>query len=316
MKNLLDIYESLFTENTGFSGIFYHGSPKQFNKFSNEFVGGKDANDKEGPGIYFTSSIEEASHYGEFIYKVKINATNFLDAQTPSSNVDVNELYKLITMSSDWEMNAQDWAEDPEHGAKVASDSAIKYNDNEKDVFLQVWIDFYRYNSVDFVKNMIKLGYDGILINRDGAEGKHAIVYNLNVVEFINMIDYDVVESVNEYISPRDLDKIEGELDNQFKPLHIDIEFSRHFYDRLNDPRNGKEIEPQELLNTFKRLHYKHGKGLVNYRNLDALVTDFNNNLNIPFNLSYDKKTKMFELISKTIMRTNKFHSSDRKFKV
>ena len=123
-------------------------------------------------------------------------------------------------------------------------------------------------------------------------------------------------EMLNEYISPNDLNKIEDELDSQFEPLNIDIEFSRHFHDRLNDPRNGKEIEPQELINTFGRLHYKHGKGLVNYRNLDALVADFNNNLNIPFNLSYDKKTKMFELISKTIMRTNKFHSSDRKFKV
>ena len=65
----------------------------------------------------------------------------------------------------------------------------------------------------------------------------------------------------------------------------------------------------------FDQLKTRIAEHLRN-KNLDAMVTDFNNNLNIPFHLSYDKNTKMFELVSKTIMRTNKFHSNDRKFKV
>lgn len=125
-------------------------------------------------------------------------------------------------------------------------------------------------------------------------------------------------ELLVEFISQGGLNKIEDYLDKMFEVLNIDIEFSGHFHDRLNDPRNGKEIEPQELINSFNRLYQKHGQGLINHRNLDAVLTDFNNNLNIPFHLEYDKQKKEFELISKTIMRTKGFHISNqqRKLKV
>ena len=119
-------------------------------------------------------------------------------------------------------------------------------------------------------------------------------------------------EVLDEYISRRNLDKIEDYLDELFRVFNIDIEFSGHFHDRLNDARNGKDIEPEELINSFNRMHKKHGQGLVNHRALDAVLTDLNNNLNIPFNLTYDKKRKEFELISKTIMRTKNFHSGNR----
>jgi len=125
-------------------------------------------------------------------------------------------------------------------------------------------------------------------------------------------------EVLNEFISHRGLTKIEDLLDTQFKPLKIDIEFSRHFHERLNDPRNGKDIEPQELINTFGRLHQKFGGKLVNHKNLHAAVQDFNNNLNIPFHLEYDKRNKTFELTSKTIMRKppREFHTQDMRLKV
>jgi len=125
-------------------------------------------------------------------------------------------------------------------------------------------------------------------------------------------------EGLNEYISPTGLKNIEDKLDAAFEPLNIDIEFSRHFHDRLNDPRNGKDIEPQELMNTFNRLYTKFGNTLINHKDLHAAVQDFNNNLNIPFHLEYDKSRKMFELTSKTIMRKppREFHTQDRKLRV
>jgi hypothetical protein len=123
-------------------------------------------------------------------------------------------------------------------------------------------------------------------------------------------------ELLVEFISQSGLNKIEDYLDKMFEVLKIDIEFSGHFHDRLNDPRNGKEIESQELINSFNRLYQKHGQGLVNHRDLDAVLTDFNNNLNIPFHLSYDKRKKEFELVNKTIMRTNKFNVGNRQRKL
>jgi hypothetical protein len=122
---------------------------------------------------------------------------------------------------------------------------------------------------------------------------------------------------INEYVSQHNLQKIEHYLDSVFKALNIDIEFSGHFLDRINDPRNGKEIESQEIINTFNRLYKKHGQGLTNYnKETEAVITDLNNNINIPFVLKYDKNSDEFQIMNKTIMRKKNFQSSNRKFKV
>ena len=40
---------------------------------------------------------------------------------------------------------------------------------------------------------------------------------------------------------------VEDYADRLFKELGLDVEFSRHFRDRLNDPRNAKPISAAEL---------------------------------------------------------------------
>lgn len=123
------------------------------------------------------------------MYSVKIGGNQFLDDSTPASDVDIEVLVKLIKMLDDWEMNAQDWAVDPEDGAYEAARSAIEYNDTERDVFQQIWVDFYRYNPVDYVRNMVKLGYDGMVVDgyRDQRGIKHIIVYNPSIIEVTNV---------------------------------------------------------------------------------------------------------------------------------
>ena len=96
------------------------------------------------------------------------------------------KIIKLMKMSNDWKDTAQNWDENPRRGIISAAQDFIQYNDNEKDVFLQVWIDFYRDCPVDFVRNMVKMGYDGILIDFS-EDSKHLIVYNLNSIKFIKM---------------------------------------------------------------------------------------------------------------------------------
>jgi len=189
MMKIGKIYESLINEIQSGGYRAYHGTPKEINKFVDDFVGGEDAHDQEGPGIYFTTDFEDASGYGSYIYSVRINGDKFLDDENPASNVDVEELVSLIKMSEDWEMNAQDWAEDPEHGAYEAAHSAIQYNDTERDVFQQIWVDFYRYKAVDYVRNMVKLGYDGMVVTgyRDRENIKHIIVYNPSIIEVIDL---------------------------------------------------------------------------------------------------------------------------------
>ena len=131
-------------------------------------------------------------------------------------------------------------------------------------------------------------------------------------VEQLNTLktnSYDAMMSLNEDISKSQLDSIEGYADKLFAKLGIDIEFTRHFLDRLNDKRNNKPISVAELVGIFKRLHRKHGKPLSKIDNdFDAVVKDFNNNINIPFAINVTPED--IDLVAKTIMRKKDFKTS------
>ena len=56
----------------------YHGSNTKISSFVDDFVGGRDAEDLGGPGIYFSSSRENAQHYGEHVYEAVITPRKLL----------------------------------------------------------------------------------------------------------------------------------------------------------------------------------------------------------------------------------------------
>ena len=188
MKNMIKrlLKESLLNELTK-GGVYkaFHGSNTNIDNFSDEFVGAREANDLEGPGIYFSTDKDDAGHYGTNVYSVELSPRIFYD-ETP---VNVKRLRPLITklakMAPDWKLKAQDWAENPSRGISNFVDSALKYNDNEKDVLQQVWIDFYHYNPVEYVRNCVSLGIDGIIIKKEFKDTSHIIVYNPSIIKKI-----------------------------------------------------------------------------------------------------------------------------------
>jgi hypothetical protein len=107
-----------------------------------------------------------------------------------------------------------------------------------------------------------------------------------------------------------DLQKIDKFADKQLNPVDT-VLTGKHFFDRLNDPRNGKEISQAELIGFFKRLGKKK-KEFVKFLNQynQIVVKDNRTNLNIPFMKQANK------LIAKTIMRKNDFKSSDAKYTI
>ena len=114
---------------------------------------------------------------------------------------------------------------------------------------------------------------------------------------------------VTEEITKSQLDSIEDYADRLFAKLGIDIEFTRHFLDRVNDERNKKPITVPELIGMFKRLHKKHGKPLSKVDDdFEAVVKDFNNNINIPFAINVTPND--IDLVAKTIMRKKDFKTS------
>ena len=165
----------------------YHGSKTKIDKFSDEFVGKEEATDQEGPGIYFTTSLDDASRYGNYLYSVILRPRKLVD-ESSHRRVNTNEIIQLIRSAPDWEDTAQNWAENPKTGLYTAVDSFMKYAENEKDLFQQVWYDFFRHNPIEYVRGMVKLGYDGQIINK--AEGnKHFIIYNPDIIEVTNVED-------------------------------------------------------------------------------------------------------------------------------
>ena len=117
-------------------------------------------------------------------------------------------------------------------------------------------------------------------------------------------------------VSKNDLNQLEKLLDKMFKGFNIDIEFTRHFLDRVNDSRNKEQITVAELKSIFADAYAKYAKQFSSLNNIEAVLVDIQSDINIPFRLEYSKKSKMIELISKTVMRKKGFKTSNRKYNV
>ena len=116
-------------------------------------------------------------------------------------------------------------------------------------------------------------------------------------------------ELINESISSRELDQVEQFADQLWAKLGIDIEFTRHFLDRVNDERNGKPITVDELISLFQKEFEVNGIRISKMRNPEAVLKDLLTNINIPFILK-DRGDKK-QLVSKTVMRKKNFTSPD-----
>lgn len=136
-------------------------------------------------------------------------------------------------------------------------------------------------------------------------------------MDFVFEIRKEVRRVLKEYMTSSDLRDVEQYADSMFKDTGVDIEFTRHFIDRVNDPRNYKEIETQELKDLFKKLYFKYGQKLPNFKKgTHAVVSDMNSNINIPIELRWDDSTKSFEMMNMTVMRKKNFFTNDMTLKV
>ena len=116
---------------------------------------------------------------------------------------------------------------------------------------------------------------------------------------------------LREEISQRDLDGIEKFADRLFAKVNIDVEFTRHFLDRVNDERNKKQITTAELTRLFKQTYNKHGKKIPQLGpDAEAVLKDMQTDINMPFVLKYDRRTQEFDLIAKTVMRKKGFKTT------
>ncbi len=106
-----------------------------------------------------------------------------------------------------------------------------------------------------------------------------------------------------------DLEKFADRLLNKFG---IDIEFTKHFRDRMNDSRNRPCIKISELQQLFKKMHKAGGRRIKGHGEGQAVVFDIQKDLNLPVVIDMTGKGE-FEVRAKTIMRKKNFKTPDKK---
>ena len=117
-------------------------------------------------------------------------------------------------------------------------------------------------------------------------------------------------------ITKTQLDAVERFADKLWAKVGLDIEFTRHFLDRLNDSRNKKDITPAELTRLFRQSYKKHGKKIGALgTDAQAILKDMETDINMPFVIQLDKKGEL-DLVAKTVMRKKGFTSSNQQFTI
>ena len=118
-------------------------------------------------------------------------------------------------------------------------------------------------------------------------------------------------------VTQQQLDALESVLDKVFAKLGIDVEFTRHFLDRVNDERNIRPISIKELGMLFKKEFIKWGKPIAQMGpDAQAVMKDLETDINIPFVLQWNDRKGELELIAKTVMRKKDFKTSNKEFPV
>ena len=118
-------------------------------------------------------------------------------------------------------------------------------------------------------------------------------------------------EYVSEDFTQRDVNDLEKFADRILKKYGIDVEFTRHFVDRLNDPRNSPAIKVSELQKFFKKIQRNKGQNIRNNPDVEAVLKDMSTNLNLPVVIK-TKGDDSFEVTNKTIMRKKDFRTTSK----
>lgn len=111
-------------------------------------------------------------------------------------------------------------------------------------------------------------------------------------------------------ISRKQLVDLEKFLDRLMAKFGIDVEFTRHFGERMSDKRNDPCIKVTELQSLFKKIKKDKAEKILKHKGSEAVLKDLQKDLNLPFVLK-QKRNGEFELVLKTIMRKKNFKTSN-----
>ena len=129
-------------------------------------------------------------------------------------------------------------------------------------------------------------------------------------------INEDFEEMFSEDVTQKQLNDLEKFADRLLDKFGIDIEFTRHFADRMNDDRNKPAISIAELQRVFKKIAKNKAKNIRQNPDIEAVLKDIQADLNLPIVINYDSEKDEYEVVNKTIMRKKNFGTSSKVIKV
>ena len=128
--------------------------------------------------------------------------------------------------------------------------------------------------------------------------------------EPLTLSQVETPKKVQEKFSQSDVDGLEKFADRILAKYGIDVEFTRHFVDRLNDPRNNPEIKVAELQRFFKKIQKNKGKDIRKNPDVEVVLKDLASDINLPVVINY--KNGEFEVVNKTVMRKKDFKTPNK----
>jgi len=172
--------------------IFYHGSNNRIESFSLEHLGTGIGLDQYGPGIYLTSSPQDAARYGKYIHTVEVDIprSRFLGKR----KISRQQVEELIKKAPDFEDRLTNWDENPRVAFKKATDNIFRsYYDDMREACEQVWFDFYypNHHTVDYLRRMVEMGYDAFTVKLGEpwytTDTVHMIVFNPKCLQIVSV---------------------------------------------------------------------------------------------------------------------------------
>jgi len=160
------------------SYIAYHGSPKEFQEFSYEFLGTNGT--AEGFGFYFTSDKSIAEGYAEGGILKKV----YLDINKPLSfnslTISPEDLAKFLkVLDPDGQGYLSNWGESDYEGYENVVNTAVEgeFSGSDNDVDLISGIINGWGGAPESIYPILKqvLGYDGIIVDKPSWGGNQTI---------------------------------------------------------------------------------------------------------------------------------------------
>lgn len=148
--------------------VAFFGSKTKTEKFSEKQI--TSTKSQELPGVLLHSTENAARRDGPYVTKVRIKLKNIIHAEG-NYKIKRDDALFMINNAPEKSNNRSEEFSNIDH--VLASKSAL-------DGYQRIYKNFYEGHEADFVRNVSKLGYDALVVEKDGK--KKYVVFNVHII--------------------------------------------------------------------------------------------------------------------------------------